>query len=352
MKNIIILILLLAFFSARAEQSVETDCHFRDGEQYQTVAFPEIRRKAIETSEQLCRDMRVGVVNPLLLENFIFTYESQINSKFPPLLKQKLSGFLAVTRAYLLGQSGRDQILTTFRVSRVLNPDSSFELGSVIFYYADENANRVVLEPSLNQQCEQVIAGKSCLSVFTDLANALNPFSQGYSDLVTGKNRILIRQLQRSWQDFAVEARSQTFLDVAITSWMHRDYYAQNKLVKAHSRQYFLLHPSVVYEHVDRAIAGEKDAISLALEIVGVNCWDCKLPFGASLATVYSDRPGVKNRPQNWSLMLHIKNRYSLGYTWRNKADGGNGFYVSVDLLKSLETKSEVLQGYRDKLAQ
>ncbi len=84
---------------------------------------------------------------------------------------------------------------------------------------------------------------------------------------------------------------------------------------------------------------------ALSLEWIGVNWWKnsaIRIPFGISLASVYSDRPGVDDIGHG--IVLQIDNKYAIGYSYR---DGDSGFYISMDLLKLFENPQEQAKRFR-----
>ena len=345
---------ILLFLSQSVVGNEDKQCQFIDSEAYSS-SFVEIKNKAIKTSERLCAEFKSLAKSDReidkILEDFIDSYEPRLLAKFPESDFPGITEFLRNTRSYLGNDTLASKKISDFEVRRQTRDKDGIAAGSVIFYYAELSLNKLVVAPDRDELCKsRFINMENCLAVFNDLARGLNAYRQSYVNFVTTNNLEELSVIQENWDNFAINARSQTILDIFVTSWIHEDHYSQKKLVSPASTQYFLLHPSIVYEHMDDAVAGERDEPAIALELFGINCWDCSLPIGISAAWIYTDRINTEDSLSKYSLMFHLKNQYSFGYTWRNDDDGGDGFYLSVDLLKALESKDQLLKDYKSKL--
>ena len=96
-------------------------------------------------------------------------------------------------------------------------------------------------------------------------------------------------------------------------------------------------------QYIDHASDGEQMKEALAVEWLGVNYWNWKIPFGISAVSTYADRASVKDISHG--LMFHVNNKYSFGLT-RNGDD--NGIFFTLDLLKLFEDKQSNFTKYRD----
>ncbi len=128
---------------------------------------------------------------------------------------------------------------------------------------------------------------------------------------------------------------------------MEKDHFKQGHLVGPPKRQWTALRPNLVYEHVDGDLGGDKTKIGVAIEWIGINWWDkgsspIKIPFGVSVASVYSDRAAVDD--VGHGLMFHFNNSYSVGWSRRG---GDDGFYISIDLLKAVVDKKATFEKYK-----
>ncbi|WP_455375752.1 hypothetical protein, partial [Kaarinaea lacus] len=79
----------------------------------------------------------------------------------------------------------------------------------------------------------------------------------------------------------------------------------------------------------------------VAVEWLGINFWNKKMPFGFSVASVYTDRVSVADI--RTGVMLHLDNKYSIGWGYR---DGENSVYFSLDLLTLFQSKRQQYDRY------
>jgi hypothetical protein len=190
----------------------------------------------------------------------------------------------------------------------------------------------------------------TCDAVLDDLANAINYYRFSYASLKAAEAVDGLNRLSDRWDSFLDSGRSQTILDLTVTTAIERRGFRQGFLVAPPKRQWTLMHPDLGYEHIPGAPSGQRDSLSIVFEWFGVNWWSSdsplgNIPFGVSLASVYADRPDLPSAGHG--LVLHFDNRYSLGWTRRG---GSDGFFVSIDLLRLVDNKRERLDRYRRKL--
>jgi len=166
-------------------------------------------------------------------------------------------------------------------------------------------------------------------------------FQFHYTDQILKDNGMKLESLQNQWTSFIDDARYQTPLDVWVTTKWYEEYFKRDQLSGPPPTQLFLLHPTLVYEHLPDAEKGSKDDLSLAVEWGGINWW--RKGIGFSVASVYKDR---KSEPAvGHGLMIHVKNKYSFGYIERN--DGDNSFFINVDLMELFGNKQEKYDKYK-----
>ena len=154
----------------------------------------------------------------------------------------------------------------------------------------------------------------------------------------------MLDRLNARWDDFLEISKSQTALEVLLTTQLNRSHFRQNHLVGPPPFQVIAFHPNLVYDDLDMAADGEQKELGLSVEWIGVNFWDWEIPFGVSFASVYADRASVDD--VGHGLQFHIYNRYSIGWA---KHDGDSSVYVTVDLLKWFIDKRAQYKSYRDK---
>lgn len=192
----------------------------------------------------------------------------------------------------------------------------------------------------------------TCKALVDDFKAALDPYKQSYASKTANDTVNKLGVLSAQWDKFLTEARSQTMLDIALTTLMEDAHFKKGYLVGPPVRQWTLLHPSLVYEAVSDAPDGEQNKMSVAIEWFGVNWWSNNspffhIPFGISLASVYTDRAGVEDTGHG--VMFHFNNAYSIGWSDR---DGADGIYLSIDLLKAIEDKQSQFNRYKVRFSQ
>jgi hypothetical protein len=220
-------------------------------------------------------------------------------------------------------------------------------VGGIEFYYQGNGRREGVKVPKVNaescikdEECAKALIAyrKILKDVYRPLA--AEPLQLTY-DFLTLKDK--------EWTTYIEDARSQTFVDIVVTSWLYEwafgkgdhDFRSPPKV------QWFALRPNVLIENVSSAADGDQVKESLALEVIGLNYWEDAcfgLACGASIIVNYSDRNGVDDT--GWGLMLHVDNSYSFGVTDHG---GETGLFVTVDLLKLFQDKKSSFDDYKEK---
>lgn len=199
--------------------------------------------------------------------------------------------------------------------------------------------------PKNHPKCELLLPGKDCVAVFDDLSEAFNAYREPYEQYTSNRNSVLIDELSKDWDRFLEVSKSQTALEVFLSTWFQSGHFKKDYLVGPPKYQIIALHPQLVYETLGEARGGERGETGIALEWFGINFWDSKIPFGISLARVFVDR--TSGDPYADGVMLHFDNQYSIGFT---DHDEGTGVFVTIDLLKLIEDKKSNLDQYLDTL--
>ena len=137
-----------------------------------------------------------------------------------------------------------------------------------------------------------------------------------YDDLYAESNQGLLQALNKDWDRFLEVSKSQTFLEVLLTTQFQQDHFKADHLVGPPPVQIIAVHPQVVYE----TSTSVDDEFGRAVEWIGFNLWNRKIPLGASLTTVYTTING--ERESRHGVMLHIHNKYSIGWA---KGDDDSG---------------------------
>jgi hypothetical protein len=201
----------------------------------------------------------------------------------------------------------------------------------------DEQTGRFQIEEV--ELCKTISPDSSCRSIFEDFASAFNPYRSVYDRVYDNTDRLA--ELGREWDTFLEVSKSQTFLEVWLTTWFNRKHFKRNKLVGPPEFQVIALHPQLVYDRMSKAPDGSNQELGLAVEWIGINFWDLKVPLGISLASIHVDRPVEKEAGHG--AMLHFYNKYGIGWARHGDKDS---FYITIDLLKMLERKKETYDRY------
>ena len=165
-----------------------------------------------------------------------------------------------------------------------------------------------------------------------------------------------LKTLTKRWESYLTEARSQSFLDIAVTTILYEVTENENGILNPPPQtQLFFLHVNPVIEYIESAVDGQQFEEALAIEIVGANWWDKTdscfgVPCGVSLVATYSNRIGLDN--VNYGLMFTLDNQYQFGVTRYKNSIGHSetGFYISVDFLKLFKEKNEMYESWRSKV--
>jgi hypothetical protein len=195
------------------------------------------------------------------------------------------------------------------------------------------------------EHCAAVADGYTCRKIFQDFSYAFNPYRSAYNNIYN--NTGLLEAMGKRWDEFLEVSKSQTALEVWLTTAAQSKHFKKNYLVGPPDYQVIALHPQVIYDSMDKAPDGNNQEFGLAIEWLGVNFWDLKVPLGISIASTYVDRPDTNDT--GLGVMLHIFNRYAIGWS---KHDGDDSVYVTIDLLKLFEDKKSQYDKYAGYLQQ
>lgn len=202
---------------------------------------------------------------------------------------------------------------------------SSIENG--IFYFNDSD------------RCGNTQPSASCENLLKDFGSAFSLYRSSYNDLFN--NETLLTKLSERWDRFLQVSKSQTSLEVFLTTYSNQSHFKKNHLVGPPPYQIIALHPNLIYDSLKQASDGNQLESGLAVEWIGINYWEWKVPVGASLASIYVDRAGEKDIGHG--LQLHFFNKYSVGWA---KHGEENSFYITIDLLKMFTDKKSQYESY------
>ncbi len=197
--------------------------------------------------------------------------------------------------------------------------------------------------PEMETEC-QSHNYSSCLAFFNDIQSVTNLHNHFIRKTYTDQVLFDIRQIRDDWTKFSDESRFQTPLDILFTSYIYSDELSDGLNLQAPPKfQYFLLHPSLVIDHFSDAQGGGKNEIGIAVEWIGINDWDAKLPWGVSLASVYADRE--QGRSVGHGVMLHINNTFSFGMV--SRGGGDNSIFVNIEFMEWFADKKDMYESYK-----
>lgn len=309
--------------------------------------FKKIEKLAIDVDTKLCQslltlDGDIAVTRDLLID---FGKQSQ------SLLLEHFS--YDSVRSAVNKQFGyyTDKILEFKGVLQDNNyPKLDVTMVDSSLYFTDPGrAKESIIADNFDASCMTVTGDdnkpnpfNSCTAALKDAATAFNNYEVSVTRYATAQNDPKLDYLSNAWSRYLSKARSQTFLDVWITSAIHDDYYSQRKLVAPHPRQYFLLRPQVVYEFNRDTKKGDRNQFGLAVEWFGVNWWDTKIPFGVGLISVYADYEEADS--VGHGLQFTFNNSASIG--WIDRGDT-EAIFVTLDFLKLWEDKNAKLEQYK-----
>ncbi|WP_322003280.1 hypothetical protein [Marinobacter alexandrii] len=295
---------------------------FEGGSRSALIASEAQRRRSLLHFAKISRAQAIRIENVVSIENFErpFTH-----------LKEKLN------------QGDINSLaLPGFSVDRDTD-------GSFIFHF-NERSKSARIHMVDNDACKAKFE-VTCEELLKEYRRAFIQYKSAYSKLTTQRALDQIEVLSQNWRDFILSARSQTLWDLGLTTKLESAHFKQGYLVGPPRKQWFFLHPNVIYEHLSDAPDGFQTKPGIALEVIGINYWrkgDSPFywPFGVSLTSSFVDRP--ESDDVGIGLMFHVDNRYSLGAS--HYGGGKTGFFLTIDLLNAINDKRKFFEGYRDQM--
>lgn len=329
------IISLLTLWQPAVARCGDIDCTLK--QPYKGELFASLYKSTEKTAKLLCSALIASRIDPNAEFNFTlanFGKESEqaldnLNLSGRAAYKEQFSALIKTFSSFDV----KTPLLPEFKYQRSVEtgkPEGFFDPLAV-------RVDRFLIND--DERCKTVSGGKSCSEIYKDFGDAFNPYRSGYNNSYDNTKQLV--DLASSWDKFLETSKSQTFLEVLMTTWAHNDHFKKDFLVGPPSYQVIGLHPQLIYDTMSKATSGEQTEIGLAVEWLGVNFWDWKLPLGASFASAYVSRAGVND--VGHGIMLHIMNSYAVG--WANRG-GENSFYVTIDLLKMLQDKKKQYNKY------
>jgi hypothetical protein len=319
------------------------------------IKFDDLKKLAEKTSNNICTELLLnndlttqGMNSKIYSEEVkirVDTFFKEAKPFFESTFKQEwldnnskltLNNYYDTVHALSMG----DDIKTNMEKLDESKSDVQEHQAVKLYYIDPQKYSFIITDPADDENRKNCAKSEMmlkpevnyCYDLAVSFNDTFNLYLSSINQGMTKSNEVKITSIRSSWDLYAKEARSLTLLDTMFTSWIHNDYYKQDHFVGPAATQYFALRPSLVYEHISDKNNGDRDEEAIAIELIGINWWNLEYPIGVSVAALYSDRSNVKSVSP--SLMFHINNQYSLGYTFRSDEDGGNGIFLSVDFMK------------------
>jgi hypothetical protein len=314
--------------------------------------FEDIRDKAINLAVSDCKSIVDSRGDATLFDSAKLGFDRKSFTEF---VKDK-------TKSDLGGFNGFDKFISDWSNVIINGEKASFlvksELGAPTYIELLSARTRIVL--GSDDKCKAIgYGGKanpfdSCNDMGEELQKAIDVVGAFRTiDQLDTVGKYVVG-LENSWKKFVDYARFQTTLDVMVTTWAFSDKWKSAELQGPPPIQYFLLHPMLTYTYMSDATRGEELKPVPAVEWIGVNFWKAKVPLGASITSIYNDRPNGKKFLLG--LTIHVDNSYSIGM-----AGTGNErtFFMNLDLMEWFGDKKEKFNkyqhefdSYREKLKQ
>jgi hypothetical protein len=261
-----------------------------------------------------------------------------------------------------LGEQWRSELLTASKELQTIDTQLKNQVDFLFAGYFDNqrlekfqvnpNGRKVLLTvtnadiTSVNRNdCNGTSFGVNCKILFDDLAVVANVPYEMFDQ--NQEVRVAANAGMRSanWNRFFSEARSQTFIELYINTWLYADEFTKGKPVDPPAYQVSFLHPSIVLQQVADANDGDQLKEAIAIEWAGINFWDETIPIGISVVSTYTDRAGISDVGNG--IMIHIKNKYSIGVTHHNNEVGDSyGVFLTIDLLGLFESTNSNYKSY------
>lgn len=208
------------------------------------------------------------------------------------------------------------------------------------------------LRPADEAACDNQVAtrwpDKDCADYAAQFRRIYNHTQRVVSGPGAAGATAWLQQLERQWERYFRQSRSQTALELAVNGWLFKRRNTAHRFLPPPDRQWVLLHPDIALQHLPGARDGAQTQEALLIEVIGRTGWRSRpwyQPAGASLVALYADRPDTRD----WApgLAVHLRNHLSLGYSYH---DGEGGLFLSLDLGKMLQDKAGTLDAMRGHL--
>lgn len=219
----------------------------------------------------------------------------------------------------------------------------------LVFHFDDRVRAGHIADASDDQACVSRL-GVACAEALDDFAAAFNSYKTSVESLSAANVSAALDELSAEWDTFLADGRSQTPLDLMLTTALERRHLRQGLLISPPSRQWSMLRPGLVFEHRPESLSDSPNGLAVAVEWFGVNWWSDRsplfgMPFGVSMTTVYS--AGPNHAGAGHGLALHFDNHYTVGWTRRA---GERSYFFSIDLMQLIDDRQQRLDRYRERV--
>ena len=341
--NILVLALLAQLSIAADDEKVSIDCAIK--EPYQGQLFSGVYESAKNAAKEFCKEIMQSSIDRALVDN---VYIGSVLLKYAVDSEKALNDLgMDVSANYTEQFTQLKTTFGNFDFEDIKAPEfkvgSSFTGGAQGYFEPlEKDTDRFAIKEVAH--CASISHGKSCKAIFSEFGSAFNPYRSPYNNIYDNTKKLA--ELGRHWNNFLEVSKSQTSLEVFLTTWANEKHFKQDYLVGPPGYQVIALHPQLIYDSMNNAPDGSNQELGLAVEWIGINFWKNKiggidLPLGISLASAYVDRADAQDVGHGF--MLHIYNHYSIGWA---RHDDNNSVYVSIDLLKMVEDKKSIYDQY------
>lgn len=344
MRKLHVLTMTILVFPLLVLADTSDYCHptFEDGSNHYFAQSIDEARQALSG---ICKALTNEGVTEKELNDTLSSFHKELQKEAVKVMPQ-LSDYLFIFDDPLFTVQG-DTAIGMVPDYILVKPDpiNPNIVDKITFYYQGRSGRVEENVPKADaQSCfDDDNCSNALIAYMNILKNVYNPLSAEPLKLTLE----FLTLKDKEWSTYIEEARSQTFIDITVTSLLHEWKYGKGEhdFQSPPLVQWFALRPNVLIENVSGVVDGDQVKESLALEIIGFNYWKEKCfgyACGASLIINYTDRKGVEDK--GWGLMFHVDNSYSFGVT---KHGGETGFFVTVDLLKLFQDKKSSFNDYK-----
>jgi len=316
--------------SVIASKNTSIDCTVAP---YNGTLFASLYETTEETAKTFCQAIMRSTISQNNIDN---THIGSILSDFAVKSEQALDEKKLINSADYKAQfKALKRTLGNFDIKKIMMPEfkvkPSMTSGAEGYFEPLEEApNRFKINEV--EYCRTISSDSNCKAIFEDFASAFNPYRSAYDNVYD--NTKLLSELGEQWDNFLYISKSQTILEVWLTTWANYRHFKKDHLVGPPGFQVIAFHPQLVYDSMSNASDGSNQELGLAVEWIGVNFWNLKIPLGLSFTSIYTDRANEKDTGHG--ALLHIYNHYGVGWARHKDEDS---FYITIDLLKMFEEK-------------